>query len=343
MAGGVGSRFWPMSTPAHPKQFIDILGTGRTLLQSTVDRFSGLCAMENVWVITSAAYREMVREQLPEIPEDNVLLEPCMRNTAPAIAYACWKIKKKNPGANLVISPSDHIVLNTEEFKRVIRKGLEFTASEDRILTLGMRPTRPETGYGYIKSCREGDSEILEVEAFREKPDKQTAEMYLQAGGYTWNSGIFLWNTDTIEKAFRRNEPELAQLFDRMSEDFYTSAEQERVDRDFPTAKKISIDYAVMEHARNIYVFPADFGWSDLGTWGSLYELSQKDADRNAVIGEHVGLVECEDCIIHVSADKKVVLQGLQGYIVAERNNVFLVCKKEDEQRIKSFSDTIGQ
>lgn len=290
MAGGVGSRFWPMSTPEKPKQFIDVLGTGRTLLQLTADRFSGICPPENVWVVTAEKYRDIVKEQLPEVSDDHILLEPCMRNTAPCIAYVSWKIKKRYPEANLVVSASDHIVTDVEEFVRVIRKGLEFTGSEDRILTLGMKPTRPETGYGYIKMEREalGEGEIRKVEGFKEKPDRMTAEKYLQEGGYTWNSGIFLWSVSTVEKAFRSYQPKMSALFDSLEDYFYTEKEREIIGQKFPDCEKISVDYAIMEHAQNIYVFPADFGWSDLGTWGSLYELSGKDKEGNAIIGERV-------------------------------------------------------
>ena len=339
MAGGIGSRFWPVSTPEKPKQFIDILGTGSSLLQLTVKRFEHVCDMDHVWVVTSARYKELVREQLPLLPESNILLEPCMRNTAPCIAYAVWKIKKKDASANIIVSPADHIVTDVEEFRRVMEEGLLFTAGEDRILTVGMRPFRPETGYGYIKVKEgSGEGEIREVEGFKEKPDRETAEEYLRAGGYLWNSGIFIWNVATVEKAFRKEQPEIARIFDELEECFYSPGEQEVVNRCFPECKNISIDYAVMEHAHNIYVFPADFGWSDLGTWGSLHELSGKDANRNAVVGEGVRLVECRDCVVRVSPDKPMVLQGLEGYIVAEHDGVFLICKAVEEQRIKEFS-----
>lgn len=345
MAGGVGSRFWPMSTPERPKQFIDVLGTGRTLLQLTVDRFRDICPMENVWVVTSVRYRDLVREQLPGIPADNILLEPCMRNTAPCIAYVAWKIRRRDPDAVLVVSPSDHIVLDTAEFARVVRKGLAFVAGGERILTLGMQPTRPETGYGYIQVKPQGavhGEEIREVEAFREKPDLATAQAYLAAGGYYWNAGIFLWNVRTIEKAFRDNCPAIAAVFDELAPDLYTSREQEQVDRLFPGCPSISIDYAVMEHARNICVFPASFGWSDLGTWGSLYEQIPHDAARNAVVGEGVRLVESGGCVVHVPAGRRMVVQGLQDYIIAESDGTLLICRKADEQRIKEFSATLN-
>lgn len=341
MAGGVGSRFWPMSTPERPKQFIDVLGTGKTLLQLTAERFASICPMENVWVVTSVRYRELVKQQLPELPDSNILLEPCMRNTAPCIAYVAWKIKKQDPDACLVVSPSDHIVLNVAEFQRVVAKGMQFVAADERILTLGMMPTRPETGYGYIQmkaNTAVYQEEIHGVEAFKEKPDLSTAQSYLQSGDYLWNAGIFLWNVHTVEKAYRIFLPDVAALFDSMDDIFFTVREQEEIDRRFPECRSISIDYAIMEHARNIYVFPASFGWSDLGTWGSLYGHVAKDDAQNAVIGDNVKMIESTGCIVHVPAGRRMVLQGLEDYIVAEENGVLLVCRKSDEQRIKEFS-----
>lgn len=338
MAGGSGSRLWPLSTPSKPKQFIDVLGVGQTLLQLTIGRFAEICPRENMWVVTSVMYKDLVREQLPGIPEDHILLEPERRNTAPCIAYVSWKIKKKDPQANLVVSPADHLILDVEEFRRVIRKGLLFVEQEDRILTLGMFPTRPATGYGYIQITGEGgEDEIRKVGSFREKPDLQTAARYLETGGYYWNAGIFLWNVVTIEKALRKNKPALAAAFDRLDELYYTPEEQPAIDRMFPTCENVSIDYAVMEQAQNIYVFPASFGWSDLGTWGSLYEHLKKDEARNAVVGQQVRMIESQGCMVHVPEDKEIVIQGLENYIVAEENGVMLICKKADEQRIKKF------
>lgn len=338
MAGGVGSRFWPMSTPEKPKQFIDVLGTGRTLLQLTAERFAGICPIENVWVVTSVKYKELVRQQLPEIPDSNILLEPCMRNTAPCIAYVTWKIKQKDADANLVVSPSDHIVTDVSEFGRVMREGLEFVAGNDRILTVGIRPVRPETGYGYIKVRNVGGEGIQEVDSFKEKPDLQTAKHYLAAGGYYWNAGIFLWNVRTIEKAFRENQPDIATIFDSLEKVYYTAEEQQAIDRKFPECPAISIDYAVMEKAENIHVFPASFGWSDLGTWGSLYERMAKDGDSNAVVGQQVRMVDSAGCIVHVPDNKCVVIEGLEDYIVAEKEGNLLICRKGSEQRIKEFT-----
>ncbi len=341
MAGGVGSRFWPMSTPERPKQFIDVLGVGKTLLQLTVERFEGICPIENIWIVTSVRYQELVRQQLPELPDSNILLEPCMRNTAPCIAYVVWKIKKRDPDACLVVSPSDHIVLDIHEFRRVVMKGMQFVADGERILTLGMMPTRPETGYGYIQmknNISVYQREIHEVEAFREKPDLLTARSYLKSGDYLWNAGIFLWKVDTIERAFRTFLPDVATLFDSMEGVFFTAEEQKVINRYFPECRNISIDYAIMENARNIYVFPASFGWSDLGTWGSLYEQISKDTSQNAVIGDGVRMIESTGCIVHVPVGRSMVLQGLENYIIAEENGVLLICRKSDEQRIKEFS-----
>ncbi|GHV65626.1 mannose-1-phosphate guanylyltransferase [Bacteroidia bacterium] len=339
MAGGIGSRFWPLSTPTVPKQFIDIMGVGKTLIQLTADRFADFIPAENVWIVTSKGYKDLVRKQLPEVPESNILLEPCMRNTAPCIAYVSWKIKKKHPNANIVVSPADHIVLKADEFKRVISKGLEFTASSANILTLGIQPSRPETGYGYIKRMSEVVvPEIFKVDSFKEKPDLAKAQTYVEEGVYLWNAGIFLWNVNTIEAAFRQCEPQMSAIFDKLANDFYTEKEQDSIDTHFPTCKAISIDYAIMEHAENIYVFPSDLGWSDVGTWGSLYELSTKDEDQNVVLSDNCRVIECKNCMTHVSDKTKIVVQGLDNCIIAENNGVFLICKKDQEQRIKEFS-----
>ncbi|RGN49294.1 MULTISPECIES: mannose-1-phosphate guanylyltransferase [unclassified Bacteroides] len=342
MAGGVGSRFWPMSTPECPKQFIDVLGCGRTLIQLTADRFKGICPPENIWVVTSKKYADIVKQQLPELPESNILQEPCMRNTAPCIAYVSWKIKKQHPNANIVVTPSDHIVMNVEEFQRVIKSSLNFTANSDAILTLGMKPTRPETGYGYIEadlSCASStNKEIYRVDAFKEKPDKETAEKYISRPNFFWNAGIFVWNVDTIVNAMRIYQPEIADIFESMLPYYYTDKEQEEIDKQFQDCKNISVDYAILEKADEIFVFPADFGWSDLGTWGSLHGQLEKDRDENACIGENVKLIESRNCVVHTSQERRVVIQGLDGYIVAEKDNTLLICKLSEEQRIKEFS-----
>ena len=338
MAGGIGSRFWPMSTPEYPKQFIDVMGCGRTMIQMTVERFSVICPMSNFWVVTSEPYVQMVKEQLPEIPVENIIAEPCARNTAPCIAYACWKIKQKDPSANIVVTPSDALVLDVEEFRRIVREALEFTAEGKRIVTLGIKPTRPETGYGYIAAldALEG-SEICAVESFREKPSLEVAKEYLAAGNYLWNAGIFVWNVDTIVESLRAFAPSIAAKMDQMAPAFFTDREAAVVGEVFPTCEKISIDYAVMEKADYIYTFPSDFGWSDVGTWGSLWTLLPHDENGNAVVGNNVHLYDCKGCIVHAPQAESVVLEGMEDCIVVEREGRVLICRLSEEQRIKDF------
>lgn len=338
MAGGIGSRFWPMSTPEFPKQFVDVMGCGKTMIQMTVERFAAVCPMSNFWVVTGAAYVDIVRSQLPDIPAENILAEPCARNTAPCIAYACWKIKAKHPSANIVVTPSDALVTDVDEFRRVIDEALAFTARGRRIVTLGIKPTRPETGYGYIAALEPlPGSEIRAVESFREKPSLDVAKEYLAAGNYYWNAGIFVWNVDTIVDSIRSFTPDLAEKMDAMAGAFYTAAEAEKVGEVFPTCEKISIDYAVMEKADYIYTFPADFGWSDVGTWGSLWTLLPHDGDGNAVVGKNVHLYGCKGCIVHAPDAGSVVLEGLEDSIVVERDGRLLICRLSEEQRIKDF------
>ncbi len=375
MAGGVGSRFWPMSTPEKPKQFIDVLGIGKSLIQLTVERFETIVPIENVWIVTSEKYKNIVREQLPNIPESQILLEPCMRNTAPCIEYVSRKIYAKYPEANLVFSPADHIVLDVNTFRNVIKNSLKFTENREAILTLGMMPTRPETGYGYIKSLQVNEStsqqveiqrrkdimsqssssrdvsmtlnnkqyvvdtsdSIQKVEAFKEKPNFETAKSYLAEGGYFWNAGIFIWNAKMVVNTIKNLVPELHSVFDNIEPYFYTDKEQDYINQYFPTCPNISIDYAVMEKSKEVFVYPADFGWSDLGTWGSLYTHLEQDEDDNAVVGQDVNLVDCKNCIVHAPSEKKVVIQGLDNYIIAESDNTLLICKKEEEQNIKNW------
>ena len=338
MAGGIGSRFWPMSTPQMPKQFVDVMGVGKSMIQMTVDRLASLCPMKNFWVVTSERYVDIVRKQLPEIPVDHILAEPAARNTAPCIAYACWKIRKHHPDANVVVTPSDALVLNIEEYRRVIGSALEFTRAGERIVTVGICPTRPETGYGYIKTGDPVESEICTVSSFREKPSHEVAEEYLADGGYLWNAGIFVWNIKTITEALRRHAPGLASVMDEMSMSFYTPAEKAVVEKLFPTCEKISIDYAVMEKADNIYTLPAEFGWSDLGTWGSLWTLKERDENGNAVVGDDVRLFDCKNCIIHTPDLKKVVIQGLEDCIVSKHGDRLLISRKDHEQQITDYS-----
>ena len=339
MAGGIGSRFWPMSTPEYPKQFIDVMGVGKSLIQLTVERFKGICPKENFWVVTSEKYVDIVKEQLPQIPAQHILAEPEARNTAPCIAYACWKIRKEFPQANIVVTPSDALVIDTAEFARCIAVALEKTADSQAIVTLGMKPTRPETGYGYIAALGEADAKgICKVEAFKEKPDVETAKGYLAAGNYFWNAGIFVWNADTITNAIRRYAPQIAGVMDELEPALFTDREAEELKRLFPTCEKISIDYAVMEKAEDIFVLPAEFGWSDLGSWGSLRTLLPQDEAGNAKVGSRVDMYNCRNCVVHTAEHRQVVLEGLEGYIVAEKDGRLLVCRLSEEQRIKDFA-----
>ncbi len=342
MAGGIGSRFWPMSTPHKPKQFIDPLGCGRTLIQLTCDRFADVCPMANTWVVTSDAYADIVHQQLPDIPVSHILREPCRRNTAPCIAYVSWRIKAENPKANIIVTPSDHIVMDVQEFKRVMRVALAFTAEADGILTLGMQPTRPETGYGYIQAdlsaaCVRA-KEIYRVDAFREKPNVETAEKYIKQKSYFWNAGIFIFHVSTVVNALRVYAPEISSIFEQLLPVYGTADEQAAINQHFPKCPSISFDYAVMEKADEVFVFPASFGWSDLGTWGSLQEQLTKDNNGNVAVGPDIRLYDSSDCIIHALGEKRVVVQGLNGYVVAEHDNSLLICRRDQEQRISKLA-----
>ncbi|MBR5455968.1 MAG: mannose-1-phosphate guanylyltransferase [Bacteroidaceae bacterium] len=343
MAGGIGSRFWPMSTEDCPKQFIDVLGCGRTLLQLTIDRFAGICPIENVWVLTSEKYAALVHEQLPMVPEGNILKEPCRRNTAPCIAYAAWKIKKRDPRANMVVTPSDHFVADVQEFRRVVASSLSFVNGSDAILTLGIKPTRPETGYGYIEAALGNSSlsnkEIFRVDSFKEKPSLDVAESYMAKNNFYWNSGIFIWNVSTIVNAFRVYQSPIASIFESLMPYYYTPEEQNHVNASFPECRNISVDYAIMERADEIFVFPSNFGWSDLGTWMSLHANMQKDLNGNVSIGADSHFSESRNCIVNVRGLDKVVVIGVDDCIIAENGGNLLVCRMKDDNRVKEFSD----
>lgn len=343
MAGGIGSRFWPMSTEDCPKQFIDVLGCGKSLLQLTVERFAGICPQENVWVLTSEKYAPLVEEQLPLLPKENILKEPCRRNTAPCIAYAAWKIKKRDPNANMVVTPSDHFVVDTEEFRRVIKSSLNFVSGSDAILTLGIKPTRPDTGYGYIEAVLGSSSlsnkEVFRVDSFKEKPTLEVAQAYIAKNNYYWNSGIFIWNVSTIVNAFRIYQSPIASVFESLMPYYYTPEEQEQVNARFPECRNISVDYAIMERADEIFVFPSNFGWSDLGTWVSLHSNVQRDLNNNAALSPSVHFLESHNTIVNAKGLKRVVLIGVDDCIVAENDGNLLVCRMSEENRIKEFSD----
>ena len=332
MAGGIGSRFWPLSTPEYPKQFIDILGCGRTLIQLTVDRFKGICPDANFWVVTNEKYVDIVKEQIPSIPASHILAEPVARNTAPCIAWACWCIQQEDSEANIVVTPSDAVVMNPVEYQRIINNALQFTAQSNAIVTIGIKPNRPETGYGYVQASDGVTDEIRKVAAFKEKPNLETAKTYLENGNYLWNAGIFVWNVHTIMNAIHLYKPNLAAYMDAIIQtgDIQTI---------FPQCEKISIDYAVMESAASdgyVYTHPADFGWSDLGNWQSLHEKLDKDKSNNASVG-NVDFYECSNCVVHAENAKKVVLHGLEDFIVSEKDGRILICKRNAEQRIKEF------
>ncbi len=345
MAGGVGTRFWPMSRTARPKQFIDILDTGASLIRQTFLRFMDICPPENVYVVTHALYRDQVLEQIPELTPGQVLLEPMRRNTAPCIAYAAYKILQKNPDANLVIAPSDHLIIKEEVFRDKIRTALKAASENPWLITLGIKPSRPDTGYGYIQFNRESyDSryqQLHRVKTFTEKPGHELAVTFVESGEFLWNSGIFIWSLKSILKAFEQHLPDISKLFMNGRDKYFTELEPSFINDTYTVCKSISIDYGIMEKAANVYVIEADFGWSDLGTWGSLHEIRGKDENNNAVSGKNVLTYDSSNCIIHVPADKLVVLQGLDDYIVVEDDGILLVCRKQDEQQLRHIVDDV--
>lgn len=337
MSGGVGSRFWPFSKEEKPKQFLDFFGAGRSLLQSTFDRFKRIVPVENIYIVTNDAYAEMSKKQLPELTDQQLLLEPIRRNTAPAIAYATYRIRAIDPDANIVVAPSDHLIVNEDEFVADITRGLDFVDQNPVLLTLGITPSRPETGYGYIQVKERETGGIHKVKAFTEKPNIDLARKFVESGEFVWNSGIFLWNVNSIMDAFIKYLPDIYQRFDEGQEFFNTPDEKKFVNDNFPFCPNISIDYGILEKADNVYVNISNFGWSDLGTWGALYDISRKGEGNNASLNCKALYIESNDNIVAMSDDKLVVLQGLDDYIVAESDNVLMICKKSEEQRIKHF------
>jgi len=337
MSGGIGSRFWPASRSTYPKQFLDFFGTGRSLLQQTFDRFSQIIPVENIYIVTNRKYKELTLEQLPELKENQILLEPQRRNTAPCIAFAANRIRAVNPKANMVVAPSDHLILNEKDFLERVREGLDFVGKHKTLLTLGMKPNRPETGYGYIQIDAEKLDNISKIKTFTEKPNKELAKVFLESGEFMWNSGIFMWNVQTILTAFDELLPDIASRFNSGQQYFNTPQEEAFIDHIFPACPNISIDYGILEKASNIYVLTADFGWSDLGTWGSLHDLSEKDENQNAVLKCDAMLYDSHDNLISLPKGKLAVLHKMDGYIVAESGNVLMICKKENEQEIRQF------
>ncbi len=357
MAGGIGSRFWPFSRNSRPKQFLDFFGTGKSLLQMTVDRFRPLVPIEHILIVTNVIYKDLILEQIPDMNGSQVLCEPARRNTAPCIAYAIahikglayqevygrhlqegeqvdWDDEKLN--ANIVVAPSDHLILQEDEFRRVIGEGLDFVSKNDTLLTLGMKPTRPETGYGYIQMMP-GESSLRKVKTFTEKPNADLAKVFVESGEFLWNSGIFLWNLRTIRHEFLSNLPEIAQAFARGEWCMGTEKEEDFIQQMFPTCPNISIDYGVMEKAKSVHVMMADFGWSDLGTWGSLYDLSEKDAEQNVTLKCNAAYYDSKGNIVALPEGHLAVLRGMQDMIVAESDGVLLICPKSEEQQIRQF------
>lgn len=345
MAGGIGSRFWPISRTAHPKQFIDILGTGKTLIQQTYDRFLKILPAENIFILTNEIYCDLVLQQIPSMDKSRILCEPVMRNTAPCIAYGCHKIEKLNPEAAIVVAPSDHLILDTEEFVKSIRKSLETASENDCLITLGIKPSRPDTGYGYIQyNTKKIDEDFFKVKTFTEKPNVDLARTFIQSGDFLWNAGIFVWSVKNILNSFKKYLPEINDIFNEGAQLYNTDKETEFIQAAFTQCTNISIDYGILEKADNVYVLPSEFGWSDLGTWASVYELSDKDYVGNVVIpSERVIMYDSSNCMVNVPEGKLVVLQGLHDFIVVEDNNTLLICPRDQEQAVKQIVTDIKQ
>jgi mannose-1-phosphate guanylyltransferase len=346
MAGGIGSRFWPISRTSHPKQFIDILGTGKTLIQNTYDRFLKVCPKENIYVVTNENYTGLVKHQLPDMAENQILTEPVMRNTAPCVAYGCFKIESINPDAVIVVAPSDHLILDEAAFVRTIEKSLAAAEGHGCLITLGIKPSRPDTGYGYIQFTDHSlpNSDFYRVKTFTEKPTLEIAKTFLQSGDFLWNAGIFVWSAKAIVKAFGQYLPDMNEIFVDARAVYNTTDEKKYIHNAYQQCTNISIDYGIMEKADNVYVLPSEFGWSDLGTWASIYELADKDYVGNAVIpSEKVIMYDSSNCMVNVPGEKLVILQGLHDYIVVESNNSLLICPRDQEQNIKQIVADVKQ
>lgn len=341
MAGGVGSRFWPVSRVEHPKQFIDFFGVGKTLIQSTYERFLRICPPENIFIVTNEIYTDLIKKQLPNLDDNQILAEPIMRNTAPCIAYGSMKIAEINPNANIVVAPSDHTISDIEGFVAAIEQSLQAAAENDCLITLGIKPSRPDTGYGYIQymeSTLPADNQIHKVKIFTEKPNLELAKSFVQSGDFLWNAGIFIWSAAAINNAFSKHLPDMYDIFHLGTSAYNTTEEKGFISNAYLQCTNISIDFAIMEKADNVYVLPTDFGWSDLGTWASIYDMADKDYVGNAVIpSEQVMMFNSSNCMVNVPEDKLVILQGLHDYIVVESNNTLLICPRTEEQSVKQI------
>ena len=338
MAGGIGSRFWPMSRQNYPKQFLDILNTGKTLIQWTFERFASFIPTENIYVVTSNEYRHIVHKQLPQMPQENILGEPSRKNTAPCIAYISFKLQQKDPKASLIVAPADHLILDTKGFTKVCLEALSFVGKHNAFITLGIKPTYPNTGYGYIQHEQHSVSDnVYKVKTFTEKPNLELAKTFLASGDFLWNAGIFVWQVKNIIQAFEKYLPEMFDVFSAEREKFNTPAEKAALEHIYPLCTNISIDFGIMEKADNVYVIPSSFGWSDLGTWNSAYENLEKDYLANAVAGDNVVVIDATKCVVKAPNDKLLVLQGLDDFIVVDTKDVLLICKRDKEQDIKEY------
>jgi mannose-1-phosphate guanylyltransferase len=338
MAGGIGSRFWPLSRINYPKQFLDILGSGQSLIQQTYERFRHLVPTENIYVVTANEYLGITREQLPDLPRENILGEPYRKNTAPCIAYISFKIRELNPEASLIVAPADHLILNEHKFLDICNQALEFVNHFNALITIGIKPTYPNTGYGYIQhEGIEAIPSIFKVKTFTEKPNRELAKTFIASGDFLWNSGIFVWQIKRGLEAFKKHLPEMYELFASDADKLNTPEEKSVLESIYPQCTNISIDFGVMEKADNVYVIPASFGWSDLGTWNSAWENMEKDYLENAVAGTNVIVFDTNKCVVNVPDDKLVVLQGLDDYIIVDTKDVLLICQKEKEQEIKEY------
>jgi len=345
MAGGIGTRFWPISRTSHPKQFIDILGTGQTLIQQTFERSEKICPKENIFIVTNEIYKNLILQQLPGINENQIICEPARRNTAPCIAYASYKIASINPNANIMVAPSDHIILKEDAFVEIVKTALKCTDENNWLLTLGIKPSRPDTGYGYIQFNGDDvyhcDQRIKKVKTFTEKPVLEMAKSFLKSGDFLWNAGIFIWKVNDILAAFEQYLPEINNIFKEGLQKFNTAKEKNFIKEAYTICRNISIDYGIMEKADNVYVLQSDFGWSDLGTWGSLYETRNKDSVGNTIVGKNVMVYNSKNCIVNMPTEKLVVMQGLEDCIVVESDNILLICKMSDEQQIRKFVNDV--
>jgi len=345
MAGGIGVRFWPMSKTESPKQFIDILGDGRTLIQKTYDRFIKICPKENIYIVTNSIYKDLVKKQIPDLAEDQIVLEPARRNTAPCIAYANYKIKAKNPNAVIVVAPSDHIILKEDVFLDVINNGMQTVEQNSWLLTIGIRPSNPNTGYGYIQykedKVYENNKAIYEVKTFTEKPALEIAQQFIESGDFLWNAGIFMWSLKSINDAFQAYLPEVDSLFAQGEGLYNTPHEAAFIQKIYELCRNISVDYGIMEKAQNVHVYAAEFGWSDLGTWGALYDINPKNENQNSIVGKRVKTYDTNGCIVYAKPYKVTVLQGMEDFIVVDTDDVLLICKRSEEQQIRQFANDV--